>query len=146
MKYLLCVEVEEDGSVSIATDYEFPEAERKVAKFDRSNELYSRLVEALRGSGADSLYAIRMLESARKEARYHHLGQHPELEKALIDWRRSKAAEEGVPAYYVLHQRVLYGIADAAPQTEEELLALEGFGPGLFKRYGEEILALVQEF
>lgn len=70
-------------------------------------------------------------------------GPNPQLANALQLWRREKAKAVGLPAYIILHQRVLYGIADAAPLNKEQLLAISGFGPGLFARYGEEILQLV---
>ena len=146
MNQLLNVVVDDDGQVSIATDYGFSAEERRYGKFDRSNPLYVSLVDGLRGSDADCQYLIRMLENARKEARYPHPRLHPALEDALLEWRKQTAVAAGVPTYYVLHQRVLYGIADLAPQTTEELLSVPGFGPGLYDRYGEEILSLVQEF
>lgn len=70
-------------------------------------------------------------------------GPNPQLANALTLWRRKKAKETGLPAYFILHQRVLYGIADHAPINKEQLLAVNGFGPGFFARYGNEILDLV---
>lgn len=143
MKELLSVIVADDMDLSVTTDYCFPSVVKKDLRFDRNDPLYQQLVKALKQCNPDCLHAIRMLESARKDARYEYKGLHPELEKALKDWRRAKSAELEVPAYIVLHQKVLLGIADAAPTTEEQLLAIPGFGPGLFAKYGEEILAHV---
>lgn len=70
-------------------------------------------------------------------------GPNPQLAKALLLWRREKARAVDLPAYFILHQRVLYGIADTAPLNKDELLAIPGFGPGLFARYGPDILELV---
>lgn len=140
MKELLSVVVADDMDMSVTTDYCFPSVVQKDLRFDRNDPLYQRLVEALKQCSPDYLYAIRMLESARKDARYDYKGLHPELEKALKDWRRAKSAELDVPAFMVLHQKVLLGIADAAPTTEDQLLSVPGFGPGLFAKYGEEIL------
>lgn len=144
MKELLSVIVADDGDISITTDYEFPEAGQREVRFDRQESQYARLVEALRRGSADCLHAIRMQESARKDARYEYEGLHPDLEEALLKWRRNAAAARNVPAYYIMHQRVLLGIADAAPQSEEELLALAGVGPMLLSRYGSEILAITR--
>ena len=69
--------------------------------------------------------------------------RHPELVEALSAWRRERARAEQVPAYYILHQRVLLTIADMAPASEKELLSVPGFGPGLFARYGEDLLKLI---
>jgi len=146
MKDLLCVVVADDGDVLVSTEYFSPMAKGNQMQFNREDPLYGQIVDALKQCGPDCLYAIRLLESARKDARYNYLGLHPGLEEALADWRRKKAAERNLPAYYILHQSVLLGIADAAPKIPEELLAVPGFGPGLFDRYGEEILRLTKNY
>ncbi|MBR1578124.1 MAG: AAA family ATPase [Bacteroidales bacterium] len=69
--------------------------------------------------------------------------RHPELVEVLVAWRRRKAAELGVPAYIVLHQKTLLGLADACPATRAEMLAVPGFGPGLWEKCGPEILELL---
>ena len=69
--------------------------------------------------------------------------RHPELVEKLIDWRREKARELGVPAYVVLHQKTLLGIADAKPDSRAQLLEVWGFGPELWKKYGMEILKVL---
>ena len=69
--------------------------------------------------------------------------RHPELVEKLIDWRREKARELGVPAYIVLHQKTLLGIADAKPDSRAQLLEVWGFGPELWKKYGMEILKVL---
>ena len=69
--------------------------------------------------------------------------RHPERVEALIAWRRQKCRELNVPAFYVLHQKTLLCIADACPTSREELLEIPGFGPGLWEKYGEEILKVL---
>ena len=69
--------------------------------------------------------------------------RHPELVEVLVAWRRRKAAELGVPAYIVLHQKTLLNLADACPATRAEMLAVPGFGPGLWEKCGPEILELL---
>ncbi|MBR1488693.1 MAG: AAA family ATPase [Bacteroidales bacterium] len=69
--------------------------------------------------------------------------RHPELVEVLVAWRRRKAAELGVPAYIVLHQKTLLNLADACPSTRAEMLAVPGFGPGLWEKCGPEILELL---
>lgn len=145
MKDLCCVMVADDGDVFVTTDYSFSESDGLTLGTARQTPLYQQLVKALRQSPPACQLAVQLLESARKEARYDYDGKHPELESALKAWRRDKAAMMNVPAYYVLHQRVLLAIADAAPASADDLLAIPGFGPGLFSRYGEELLAIVRE-
>lgn len=67
-------------------------------------------------------------------------GPNPELAQALVLWRRQKAKEMDVPPYFILHQRVLYDIADSWPTNMEELSHVQGIGPKTCERYGEEIL------
>ena len=83
--------------------------------------------------------------SARKiEFEYQDL--HPELARTLTLWRRQKAGDQAVPPYIILQNKTLQAIADATPTTEEELLAMPGYGPGLFARTGEEILQIVNDY
>jgi len=76
----------------------------------------------------------------RMAAKYE--GPHPFLAEALITWRRDKARELGMPPFFILHQKVLFAIADAAPQTPEELMSIPGFGSSKLDKYGSEILTL----
>ena len=70
--------------------------------------------------------------------------RHPELIPVLSAWRRKKADEAGVPAFHILHQKTLLGIADALPDSREALLNVHGFGPVLWEKFGEEILELLK--
>ena len=70
---------------------------------------------------------------------------HPELAQALVDWRREKYKKDNVPAYVILHQKTLLAIADIAPTTKEELLAVKGFGKSKCEIYGDEILEIVRK-
>jgi DNA helicase II / ATP-dependent DNA helicase PcrA len=61
-------------------------------------------------------------------------------EKALRDWRTTRAKADEVPAYVVLNDRHLRGIAVAKPRDAVELAACDGIGPTKLERYGDEIL------
>ncbi|MBF6600401.1 MAG: ATP-dependent DNA helicase RecQ [Dehalococcoidia bacterium] len=61
----------------------------------------------------------------------------------LKAWRMQRAAADGVPAYVVLTDAALRGIADARPTTPEALLAVGGVGPAKLERYGDAVLAEV---
>jgi DNA helicase-2/ATP-dependent DNA helicase PcrA len=61
-------------------------------------------------------------------------------EKALRDWRAKRAKADQVPAYVVLNDRHLRGIAVAKPRDAVELVACDGIGPAKLERYGDEIL------
>ncbi len=88
--------------------------------------------------------------STRKQAEeardIYNDNRHPELVEALVAWRREKAAALGVPAYIVLHQKTLLGLADACPGSRAQMLTVPGFGPVLWEKYGLEILKLLSSF
>ena len=67
----------------------------------------------------------------------------PQFE-ALKSWRRERADALGVPAYTVFADKALWAIADAAPRTEADLLAVSGIGPAKLAAFGDEVLALVR--
>ena len=52
-------------------------------------------------------------------------------------------AEDGVPAYVVLHDATLRDLAAARPASLHELAAVKGFGPTKIERYGDDVLAVV---
>ena len=55
----------------------------------------------------------------------------------------SRAREDGVPAYVVLHDATLDELAARRPRSTGELAAIRGFGPTKLERYGDELLALL---
>jgi DNA helicase II / ATP-dependent DNA helicase PcrA len=65
------------------------------------------------------------------------------VEQALRAWRKERSAADGVPAYVVLNDRHLVGIAERRPATTRELSACPGIGPAKLAAYGDELLALV---
>jgi DNA topoisomerase III len=65
------------------------------------------------------------------------------IEQALRAWRLSEAQRRKVPAFRILADRALLGIARAAPNNEGELLAVPGIGIGIVKKYGPHIFRLI---
>jgi ATP-dependent DNA helicase RecQ len=63
---------------------------------------------------------------------------------ALRAWRSETARKRNVPAYVVLHDATLEGIAAARPQTHGQLRAISGIGDKKVERYGDELIALVK--
>ena len=51
-----------------------------------------------------------------------------------------------MPAYVVVNDRHLRGIASAMPQTPTQLIACDGIGPAKLERYGDDILAVLEPF
>ena len=69
----------------------------------------------------------------------------PDLRARLRAWRADIARERGVPAYVVLHDSTIDGIARAWPTTLEELRSVPGIGDRKLEHYGEELLRLVRK-
>lgn len=66
------------------------------------------------------------------------------LAEQLRTWRASEAKERRVPAYLVLHDKVIQQLAAERPRTMNELLAIDGIGPAKAERYGEQLIELVK--
>ena len=62
----------------------------------------------------------------------------------LRAWRSDMARKHGVPAYVVLHDSTLEGIASSRPQTHGQLRAVTGIGDKKLERYGDALLSLVR--
>ncbi len=71
---------------------------------------------------------------------------HPELFALLRNWRDSKAEELEVAKFQVLHQRVLVGIVVAMPETKTALRKVSGVGKMTIKKYGDEIMAIIDQY
>src|SRR5437660_1697415 len=66
------------------------------------------------------------------------------LHAALKGWRSEIARQRGVPAYVVLHDSTIDGIASARPTTLAQLRNISGIGDKKLEHYGAELLALVK--
>ena len=86
--------------------------------------------------------ALKKLYPGLRHGPIPYDGPNPELAKELIAWRRAISKELGVSAYIVLSQKTLYAIADAAPQNENELMNIPGFGQKKMDLYGMDILKI----
>jgi hypothetical protein len=71
---------------------------------------------------------------------------HPELFEILREWRKQKAAEQGIAHYQVLHQKTLVQIAVHLPDTISALKKIKGIGNRLAEKYGEELTAMVADY
>ena len=65
------------------------------------------------------------------------------LFEALRAWRLAEARRTGLPAFRIVNDRTLLGVATEAPIDEGSLLRVAGIGPGLARRYGAELLSIV---
>ncbi|QWG18833.1 DNA helicase RecQ [Bradyrhizobium sediminis] len=68
----------------------------------------------------------------------------PTLVGALRAWRSEVARKRGVPAYVVLHDATIDGIAASRPATLTQLRDIPGIGDKKLEHYGDELIALVK--
>ncbi len=68
------------------------------------------------------------------------------LFEALRAWRLVEAKRSGVPAFRILNDRTLLGVATETPHDESALLRVAGIGPGLARRYGAALLGIVARY
>ncbi len=66
------------------------------------------------------------------------------VRERLREWRKQRAAELGVPAFAILHDRTIVAIGAAQPGSIGELLEVSGIGPKKAERFGDAILAVVR--
>ena len=70
---------------------------------------------------------------------------HPALLAALRAWRSETARQRGVPAYVVLHDSTIDGIASLRPATLTQLRDIPGIGDKKLEHYGDALIALVKQ-
>jgi DNA helicase-2/ATP-dependent DNA helicase PcrA len=64
---------------------------------------------------------------------------------ALRQWRKEVALAADVPAFVVFTDATLTAIAEARPESLEQLAGLAGVGPSKLEKYGEAVLAVLVE-
>jgi ribonuclease D len=64
--------------------------------------------------------------------------------RALARWREQRAIESNKPRGWILADEALYAIAARAPQSIHALEDIPSLPPGVVRKRGEELLALVQ--
>ncbi len=71
---------------------------------------------------------------------------HPQLYQTLRLWRNEEAKKQGLPAYTILQQKAILGIANTLPSNGREMLNVPGIGKKILERYGAVLLEMVDEF
>ncbi len=71
--------------------------------------------------------------------------QNTRLEAALRSWRTGLAKRQGVPAFRIMSDRVLLGIAQNQPRSARELLAIPGIGIESVEKYGAQIYKILND-
>jgi len=74
----------------------------------------------------------------------NHVSKQKKEKEILVNelkaYRLAKSREENIKAYYIFNNAEMDKMIEAYPTTREELIALRGFGPAKFDKYGEDIL------
>lgn len=65
---------------------------------------------------------------------------------ALREWRKTRAQEEGVPAFVVFSDRTLSSMAQVRPSNMDELFTVFGVGAAKRDRFGSAVLEVIAEF
>jgi len=65
--------------------------------------------------------------------------------EALRRWRRDEAREQEIPPYVIFHDAVLSEIARENPESVEALSVIKGVGSSKLKRYGDAVIAVLEE-
>ena len=94
-------------------------------------------------------YDIKKSTEKPKEEKpnFEDLSQHEkEIFMALKQWRNDMASDLGWSAFRICHNSHLMAIADAKPETLEELIQVKGFGEIRSEKYGEDNLAILNAF
>ncbi|HTO08499.1 MAG TPA: DNA topoisomerase 3 [Myxococcota bacterium] len=131
--------------------------------FDKDGETISfarvRLTRAGLAAGETELAAVRIARAAEPEraarrkkkpgrgrARAQPAPASPAASGALVAalqrWRMAEAKRRRVPAFRILTNAALEGIAASRPRDERELLAVKGIGPALAAKHGAALLEL----
>lgn len=110
-------------------------------------ELTTNGVRALLGGGP-AITSIAFGTSVTVEGRPAVLA-HPRFAEAwegLRTWRAERAKVAGKPAFVVFDDKTLRLVAAVLPTNESGLLAISGIGPAKLESYGDELIAIAEQF
>lgn len=71
---------------------------------------------------------------------------HPKLLSELVQLRNKISKEENLPVYIVASIKTLVQMADYLPETEKQLLKIDGFGKIKIQRFGAQFLELITRY
>lgn len=67
-----------------------------------------------------------------------------ELYEKLIEWRKNEAARLKLPAYTIIQQKAIIGIANSNPKTKRDLLKIPFLGKKTVDKYGDTIIEIIE--
>jgi superfamily II DNA helicase RecQ len=130
--------VAREGAPSFTIAGDASRGGRRRGKSERREGKGSRRRSGSRASGATARKRARGAAEAPSDAQG--------LFEALRAWRLAEARKAGIPAFRVMNDRTLLGVASEAPRDEGALLRVAGVGPGVVRRYGQALLDICARF
>ena len=124
----------------------------KIDEYDKEEEerrlfyvALSRARESLYISytGKKTNFLTEKMEVMIKKAPEFDLKKSSDLLSRLKSWRKQKAQEMELPAYFIMNDKTLLDIASRLPSSKEELQDIHGFGPTKIMKFGDEILSIL---
>lgn len=67
-----------------------------------------------------------------------------ELYEKLVEWRRNEAIRLKLPAYTIIQQKAIIGIANSNPKTKRDLLKIPFLGKKTVEKYGDAIIEIIE--
>ena len=121
-------------------------------QFDKLQEVLSEKVFALKkmteGFKVQPYLKIRaaavLQKTAPSKKKKLSSKRDPILALGLRELRDDISKAENIPHFQIFTQETLYAICDSLPRTEKELLKVNGMGKIRVKKYGDEILELIE--
>jgi ATP-dependent DNA helicase RecQ len=83
-------------------------------------------------------------QRAKVSRRAVQTGGYSPLFEALRNWRRDAAAAENVPPFMLFFDATLRDMANAKPQSIDQLLEIKGIGTAKAHKYGSELLEVIR--
>ncbi len=112
------------------------EAARPILRGEEKLRLRVDPIKAAASAGR-SLPASTVIDSLDEDERKRF--------EALRRWRRDEAREQEIPPYVIFHDAVLSEIARENPDSVEALSDIKGVGASKLKRYGDAVIAVLEE-
>ncbi len=89
---------------------------------------------------------LQEVEPTKTRKEYKDTTEHQELFEQLRELRMIISHGESIPPFQVFTQHTLYELCEFFPITEKQLLAINGMGKIRVKKYGGEILDVIQDY
>ena len=117
-----------------------------VAHFDERIEPCASSCDVCTGVGVTDLVGESMPPAGSRARKRERRDPSNPVFQRLRTLRKRLADAQGVPAYIVFSDQVLWDMVELRPSTPAQLLAVSGVGPAKLERYGEDFLeALFEE-